>query len=33
MSSLGIRTPLPIAELRNILPDVHDELVEIGLEP
>ena len=27
----GIRTPLPIAELRNILPDVHDELVEIGL--
>ena len=27
----GIRTPLPIAELRNILPDIHDELVNIGL--
>ena len=27
----GIRTPLPVAELRNILPDVYDELVEIGL--
>ena len=27
----GIRTPLPIAELRNFLPDIHDELVEIGL--
>ena len=27
----GIRTPLPIAELRNILPDIHDELVDIGL--
>ncbi len=27
----GIRTPLPITELRNILPDIHDELVNIGL--
>ena len=27
----GIRTPLPIAELRNISPQVYDELVEIGL--
>lgn len=27
----GIRTPLPIAELRNIFPDVYDNLVEIGL--
>ena len=27
----GIRTPLPIVELRNILPDIHDELVNIGL--
>jgi len=26
----GIRTPLPIAELRNILPDVYTELVTIG---
>ena len=27
----GIRTPLPVAELRNILPDAYDELVDIGL--
>ena len=27
----GIRTPLPVAELRNLLPDVHDDLVQIGL--
>lgn len=27
----GIRTPLPISELRNIQPDAYDELVEIGL--
>ena len=27
----GIRTPLPVAELRNILPDVYNELVDIGL--
>ena len=27
----GIRTPLPVAELRNILPEAYDELVEIGL--
>ena len=27
----GIRTPLPIAELRNISPQAYDELVEIGL--
>ena len=27
----GIRTPLPIAELRNLSPAVYDELVEIGL--
>ncbi len=28
----GIRTPLPISELRNIQPDAYDELVEIGLQ-
>ena len=27
----GIRTPLPVSELRNILPDAYDELVDIGL--
>ena len=27
----GIRTPLPVSELRNILPDVYNELVDIGL--
>ena len=27
----GIRTPLPVIELRNILPDAYDELVNIGL--
>ncbi len=27
----GIRTPLPISELRNINPDAYDELVAIGL--
>ncbi len=27
----GIRTPLPISELRNIQPDAYDELVDIGL--
>ena len=27
----GIRTPLPIAELRNLSPQAYDELVEIGL--
>ncbi len=28
----GIRTPLPISELRNINPDAYDELVGIGLK-
>ncbi len=28
----GIRTPLPISELRNINPDAYDELVAIGLK-
>ena len=28
----GIRTPLPVVELRNILPDVYDDLKEIGSE-
>ena len=27
----GIRTPLPVAELRNMLPDAYDELVDIGV--
>ena len=27
----GIRTPLPVAELRNMLPDAYDELVNIGV--
>ena len=27
----GIRTPLPVVELRNILPDAYNELVDIGL--
>ena len=27
----GIRTPLPVSELKNILPDAYNELVEIGL--
>ncbi len=28
----GIRTPLPISELKNISPDVYEELVAIGLK-
>ena len=27
----GIRTPLPVAELKNLLPDAYNELVDIGL--
>ena len=27
----GIRTPLPVCRIENLLPDVHDDLVQIGL--